>query len=84
MHYYIMKTSHHHQQTNLPSPVFQAPPSNPNETVISNHLNLSKTFLQVLPVTSTSSTKIVHTNDFLDVGFELTLINKDFAHILRF
>ena len=69
--------------TNPPPPVHQGPPDNPNDTVASNHFKLSKTFLQVLPVIITSSTKIVHTNPLLDAGSDATLIREDIARTLN-
>ena len=62
--------------TNLPPPVHQAPPSNPNDTVTSNHFKLSETFLQILLVIITSGTKIVHTNALPDAGSNVTLISE--------
>ena len=64
-------------------PVQQAPQSNPNDAVDSNHFDLSKTFLQILPVSITKSTKIVHTNALLGAGSNATLIREDAAHILK-
>ena len=59
--------------TSSPLPFHQAPQSNPNDAVNSNHFELSKTFLQILPVIITNDTKIVHTNALLDAGSDDTL-----------
>ena len=60
--------------SNPPLPVHQEPRVNPNDTVISNHFKLSKTFLQILPVIITNVTEIVHTNALLDASSDATLI----------
>ena len=64
-------------------PVHQAQQSNPSDTVNSNHFELSKTFLQILPITITNGTKIVNTNALLDAGSDATLIREDVAHIRK-
>ena len=56
------------------TPVHQAPPNNPNDTVTFNHFKSSKTFLQTLPVGITNSTETVHTNVLLDSGSDATMM----------